>query len=193
MSCARGPWPPSLSSSNPVDLGSPLTNFGCSFSRGPPPHYPVISLLSLFLPAVDFFIQNLFRHTLIVHTVHLIPPADLWFDKSENVNMAQEGFNFVTWSQVSILHPARRVHWFFWPHFSQRLSRLVHLQFPGSNISALYITTVLINILYSVMLLLLQRRCDPCSFLRLKYAQFPAIILLVIFLIYLIFTAYISS
>ena len=47
------------------------------------------------------------------------------------------------------------------------------------------------NILYSVMLLLLQRRCDPCSFLRLKYAQFPAIILLVIFFIYLVFTVYI--
>lgn len=48
------------------------------------------------------------------------------------------------------------------------------------------------NILYSVMLLPLQR-CDLCSFLRLKYAQFPAIILLVIFFIYCFFTVFINS
>lgn len=97
---ACGPWPPSLSSSNPVDLGFSLANSGCSSSRGPPPHYPVFSWLSLFLPAVDFFIQNLFRHTLIIHIVHMTPPADPpSFDKSGNVNMAQDGFDFVTWSQ----------------------------------------------------------------------------------------------
>jgi hypothetical protein len=60
----------------------------------------VFSWLSLFLPAVDFFIHHLFRHTLIIHIVHMTPPADpSWFDKSENVNMAQDGFNFVTGSQ----------------------------------------------------------------------------------------------
>lgn len=54
----------------------------------------------LFLPAIDFFIQNLFRHTLIIHIVHMTPPTDPpWLDKSENVNMAQDGFNFVTISQ----------------------------------------------------------------------------------------------
>jgi len=48
------------------------------------------------------------------------------------------------------------------------------------------------NILHSVMSLPLQR-CDLCSFLRLKYAQFPAIILLVIFVIYCAFIVFINS
>jgi len=70
--------------------------------------------------------------TMIIHIVHKTLPADPpRFDNSENVSMAQDGFNFVTWS-VSILHSVRRVR-FFRPYFSKRLLRLVHLQFPGSR------------------------------------------------------------
>jgi hypothetical protein len=51
---------------------------------------------------------------------------------------------------------------------------------PRVQVSARYITTVLLSILYNIILVPLERRCDVSSFLRLKYERFPDIIILVI-------------
>jgi hypothetical protein len=129
MSTACGPWPPSLSSSSPFDLGV-FTRQLCML---------ILLRSSSTLPRVFLVVHvsscRRFLHsesTMIIHIVHMTPSADPpSFDNSENVSMAQDGFNFVTWS-VSILHSVRRVR-FFRPYFSKRLLMLVHLQFPGSR------------------------------------------------------------
>jgi hypothetical protein len=38
--------------------------------------YPAFSWSSLFLPAIDFFIQELSRHTMIIHVLHMTQAAD---------------------------------------------------------------------------------------------------------------------
>ena len=55
--------------------------------------YPSFSWSSSFLPAMKFFIQDIFGHTVSPPTN---PPG---FDRSDNVSMAQDGLDFLVWSQ----------------------------------------------------------------------------------------------
>jgi hypothetical protein len=55
--------------------------------------YPSFSWSSLFLSAMKLFNQNIFGHTVSPSTN---PPG---FDRSDNISMAQEGLDFLVWSQ----------------------------------------------------------------------------------------------
>jgi len=53
--------------------------------------YPAFSWSSSFPPVIDSFIHDLFRHTMIIHTLYTTQPADpRRLDKSANVSMAQD-------------------------------------------------------------------------------------------------------
>jgi hypothetical protein len=84
--------PPAQSSYNLVDLGYSLAKLWCSSSKGPPPHPLFIFSWSSFYPAMKFFIQDIFEHTVSPPTT---PPG---FDRSDNVSMAQDGLDFLVWS-----------------------------------------------------------------------------------------------
>ena len=52
--------------------------------------YPAFSWSSSFPPVIDSFIQDLFRHVIIIHTLYMTQPADPpLLNKSDNVSMGQ--------------------------------------------------------------------------------------------------------
>jgi hypothetical protein len=64
---------------------------------------PAFSRSSSFLPAIYFFIQDLFRHMMTNHTFHVTQSAyPRLFVKYDNVSMALDGLDFVLWSQSAL-------------------------------------------------------------------------------------------
>ena len=85
--------------------------------------------------AIDLFIRDLFRNTLIIHTLHMNQPADSpWSDTFDMVSMAQDTFDL--WFDLSPQSSFRRgggFRRFFYPFSCQRRSKCIRMQFSESR------------------------------------------------------------
>lgn len=129
------PWPPIQSSSNPVDLRSPLANLVCSPSWGPFPCLLSSIFLVVLISSCHCFLIQIFidKWWSFIHCMWLSQLILLYLT---NLTLsAWPRLDLILWFHLSLHSPIRKrgPHILLTILLSQRFQRLACLQFSGSK------------------------------------------------------------
>ena len=176
------PWSLAQSSFSPDDTRSSFAYLGCSSSWGRPPKSVTRRFIGrhcFFLPYISSF--RIFLGIRWSSTRCTWPSQLILFDWTNVAMSASPRMDSISWAHLSHHSPftVRGPQILLTILLSKSL-KACSFAVLRVHVSAPYVTTGLMSILYSVVLGTVDRKCDLLSFLRLKYTRFPADIFLVI-------------